>query len=289
MIHIPVMAKEVAQYLVWNKEGVYVDGTVGEGGHTLYLLRNFPRIKIIGIDRDMEILKRAKSNLARYRRAKLKKGNFSDLESILYTEGIEKVNGILLDLGFSSFHIEASGRGFSFQKEEFLDMRYDQRENLTAYEIVNTFSKRELEDIFRSFGEEKKAKKIAHAIVEERKRKRISTTYQLKEIIEKEIKRKQKIHPATLIFQALRIAVNRELEHLKNALVHFPQILKEGGRIVVISYHSLEDRIVKRVFHMLKDRGKFILHTQRPIRPTKEEIAVNPRSRSAKLRVGEKK
>ncbi|NOZ63427.1 MAG: 16S rRNA (cytosine(1402)-N(4))-methyltransferase RsmH [Caldiserica bacterium] len=288
MTHVPVMAQEVAQYLVWEKKGIYVDATVGEGGHTLYLLKNFPRIRIIGIDRDREILKRASENLTRYRRVTLRWGNFSNLRNILHQEGTVKVDGVLLDLGFSSFHIEDSGKGFSFQQDEFLDMRYDQKEKLTAYEIVNTFSVGELADLFYTFGEEKRARKIARAIVEARKKNKISTTRQLREIIEKAINRRGKIHPATLIFQALRITVNRELDHLSAILTEIPELLNPGGKVVVITYHSLEDRIVKKTFRNLKNQGKFIIHTPKPIRPAKEEIAMNPRSRSAKLRAGEK-
>ncbi len=288
MTHVPVMAQEVAQYLVWEKEGIYVDATVGEGGHTLYLLKSFPRVRVIGIDRDNEILRRACKNLARYRRVTLRWGNFSELRNILYKEGIKKVAGVLLDLGFSTFHIEESGKGFSFQKDEFLDMRYDRKESLTAYDIVNTFSAGELEDLFYTFGEEKKARRIARAIVEARKKDKISTTQQLREIIERTIKRSSKIHPATLVFQALRIAVNRELDHLSKILTEIPELLNPGGRAVIIAYHSLEDRIVKKTFRNLKSQGIWTIHTPKPIRPAKEEIATNPRSRSAKLRAGGK-
>ena len=287
MIHTSVMVKEVARYLIWKKNGIYVDATVGEGGHALHLLKSFPRINVIGIDRDREILKEAEKNTSRYKRITFECGNFSDVKNIIYKKGISKIEGILFDLGFSLFHIESSKRGFSFKKDEFLDMRYNRENSLSAYEIINKFSRDEIEDIFLTFGEEKKAGKIASAIVKERKKKAISTTFQLKKVIENAVKKRGKIHPATLVFQALRIAVNKELENLRKVLFIIPEILKEGGRIVIISYHSLEDRIVKRAFLSLKRKEKFLILTPKPITPTEKEILVNPHSRSAKLRAGE--
>ena len=283
--HIPVMAEEVGNLLVWREEGVYVDGTVGEGGHTKFLLERFPRIRIVGIDWDGEILDIARRRLWEFgERVILIEGNFSDLPGLLRKLGMEKVEGVLLDLGLSSFHLEKSGRGFSFSREDFLDMRYSSRIPRKAWDIVNFCSREELESIFLHFGEEKRARDISRWIVQEREKGRINTASELRDIINRRIKKRGRIDPSTRVFQALRIAVNRELENLKIFLEELPYTLRAMGRVVIISYHSLEDRIVKKKFKEWSEQGIFEVLTPQPLTPSPVEIAVNPRSRSAKLR-----
>ncbi len=283
--HIPVMAEEVGNLLVWHEEGVYVDGTVGEGGHTKFLLERFPRIRIVGIDWDGEILDIARRRLWEFgERVILIEGNFSDLPGLLRELGMEKVEGVLLDLGLSSFHLEKSGRGFSFSREDFLDMRYSSRIPRKAWDIVNFCSREELESIFLHFGEEKRARDISRWIVQEREKGRINTASELRDIINRRIKKRGRIDPSTRVFQALRIAVNRELENLKIFLEELPYTLRSMGRVVIISYHSLEDRIVKKKFKEWSEQGIFEVLTPQPLTPSPVEIAVNPRSRSAKLR-----
>jgi len=267
-MHIPVLKKEVIEYLNPKPNENFIDATLGFGGHTRAILEKIkPNGKVLGIEVDPE-------KKVEMERLELVHDSYSNLERIVK----EKYDGILFDLGFSSYEIEKSGKGFSFQKNEFLDMRYS-GEGLTAYEIVNSFSEKEIEKILREYGEERKSRKIAKAILRERKKGKIKTTFQLAEIIKKEVKG-GRIHPATRTFQALRIKVNDELNNLKKGLEQSLKVLKKGGKIVVISYHSLEDRIVKRFF---KENNLNIL-TKKPIRPSLTEIRENPKSRSAKLR-----
>ncbi len=290
VVHFPVMVEEVIKILVWKEDGVYFDGTVGEGGHARALLERFPRLKIIGLDWDEEILKVAEDNLREFHdRVILKQANYREVKKVMKTLGKEKFSGVFLDLGLSSFHLERSGRGFSFQRDEFLDMRFSKETSLTAYDILNRSSLEELVRIFEEFGEERKAQAIAEAIVKERKKGEIHSTAELREIIWKVYGgRRGKKDPATLVFQALRIAVNKELENLKGFLDDFLEILEPGGRAVIISYHSLEDRLVKRKF-LEYSKKKFVnILTPKPLLPSSLEVAINPASRSAKLRGVEK-
>ncbi|RMH09007.1 MAG: 16S rRNA (cytosine(1402)-N(4))-methyltransferase RsmH [Aquificota bacterium] len=284
-MHIPVLFDTAVELLLGNGGRVYVDCTLGLGGHARRILEKNPKAYLIGIDRDPYALEKAEENLKDFEgRFSLYHANFSQLDQVLEQEGISKVDGFLFDLGVSMLQLK-SERGFSFQRDAPLDMRMDPRESLTAYKVVNTYSERELERIFREYGEEKRAKSLARAIVLARAKKPIKTTGELVDIILSVIPHRGRIHPATKVFQAIRIEVNRELENLQTALEKTLYFLTKGGRLVVISFHSLEDRIVKNFFREHKDKLKTL--TKKPITPSMEEIRQNPASRSAKLRAGE--
>lgn len=285
--HEPVLLEEVLEGLSVRPGGIYVDGTVGLGGHSEALLRaSAPDGFLYGFEWDEDSLRRAERRLSVFSgRFKLFRANFAEAPEILAREGI-RVDGILLDLGLSSFLLEGSGRGFSFLREEPLDMRMDTRLPMRAADLVNRLSYPQLVDLLRTYGEEPRAAAIARAIVEARRRKRIETSAELAEIVARAVRpRKRGEHPATLTFQALRIAVNRELENLKRFLTGAPEVLKPGGRLVVISFHSLEDRLVKRAF---REDARLKVLTKKPIRPSEEEVRRNPRARSARLRVAER-
>jgi 16S rRNA (cytosine1402-N4)-methyltransferase len=283
-IHQPVLLKETIDFLEVKENRNYVDCTFGEGGHALEILkRNGPRGKVLGIERDPIILKEAKKR----KRLILVNDSFANLKKIVEKENFKNVFGVLFDLGFSSWHLERSGRGFSFLRDEPLIMCYDGKEGLTAKEILNSWSEKEIEKILREYGQERFAKRIAKEISVYRKLKSIKKTSQLVEIVKRATPvwyQKRKIHFATKVFQALRIAVNEELSNLEKALPQALEILEKGGRLVVISYHSLEDKIVKKFFKENFKKGHLKILTKKPLRPQKEEIKVNPRSRSAKLR-----
>jgi len=287
--HQPVMVKEVLEILEPKRGGIFVDCTTGEGGHSLALLQSLPPSStLVCIDRDEEMLEIAKERLKAFpHKIHFYKANFSQLQPILSELGINEVDGILFDLGISSRQIEIPERGFSFQSEGPLDMRMDRNQTLTAEDLVNRLSKTELARIFREYGEEPFAERIAAAIVERRKRKRISSTRELAEIVEKVVRRRGRIHPATRVFMSLRIAVNKELEELRSALPMAISLLKRCGRICVLSYHSLEDRIVKDCFRKRKDELNIL--TPKPLRPSREEVSINPSARSARLRAAERR
>lgn len=281
--HIPVLVKEVIENLNPSPGKVYVDGTIGGGGHAREVLKKIlPGGRLIGIDLDDEALKVAEENLGDFSEGlTLIKGNYSNLEKILQGLAIEKVDGILLDLGLSSFQLGA-GRGFSFNDMGPLDMRMDRTMELTAADIVNKFPEDRLAEIIWKYGEERMAKRIARSIVKARPIESARDLAQL--IIRLYPKGPKRIHPATKTFQALRIFVNDELNSLTKALEDGARILNPGGRFCVISFHSLEDRIVKDNFRHLE--GLKVL-TKKPITPGPEEIMRNPRARSARLRVAE--
>lgn len=283
------MVKEVLEILQPERGGIFVDCTTGEGGHSLALLQKLPPSStLICIDRDWEMLEIAKERLKAFpHKTHFYKANFSQLQPILAELGLNEADGILFDLGISSRHIEIPERGFSFQSEGPLDMRMDRNQSLTAEDLVNRLSKKELARIFMEYGEEPFAERIASAIVEHRKRKKISSTRELAEIIERVVRRRGRIHPATRVFMALRIAVNKELEELRSALPIAISLLKRGGRLCVLSYHSLEDRIVKECFREKKDELNII--TPKPLRPSMGEVSINPSARSAKLRAVERR
>jgi 16S rRNA (cytosine1402-N4)-methyltransferase len=296
MNHIPVLLKEVLEYLDIKPGENFIDCTIGLGGHTFHILeRNKPKGRVLGIELDKVVLEQLRKTNLEEERLILAQGNFIDLKKIVEKHNFKPVQGILFDLGMSSWQIEESGRGFSFQKDEPLDMRVESANNeqrttnnvLTSEEIINEWPEEELVRIFREYGEEKYAKKIARRIIEERKKQKVTTTKQLVDIIVKIVPRK-KIHPATKVFQALRIAVNDELNNLKKALPQALEILRLNGRLVVISFHSLEDRIVKNFFREQAKKGSLKILTKKPISPSLEEIKLNPRSRSAKLRAAVK-
>ncbi len=291
--HYPVMYREVLRFLEIETKRIVVDCTVGIGSHALGLLESAAEDAfLIGIDRDQDSLDLAKARLEPFRgRFILIKDNFANLDRILGKLDIEGVDALLLDLGISTYQLGNPARGFSFLKEGPLDMRMDKDSFLSAYDLVNNLSEIELGNIFKKFGEERYSRRVAHSLVESRKNEPISTTVQLADLIIRCIPgeaRWGRIHPATRIFQALRIAVNRELEALRTALIQAISHLKSGGRIGVISFHSLEDRIVKHTYKDYFSKGILKIVTKKPLTPTEEEKNENPPSRSAKLRVAEK-
>ena len=293
--HYPVLLKEVIESLNPLPNQNYVDGTVGLASHTIEILkRTSPQGKVLAIDLNKETLKIAKRRIKEKGLAKrviFVQGNFAKIAEIVKKFHFSPVKGVLLDLGLSMFLIKESGLGFTFQKNEFLDMRYSPKEtNLTASQVLNSYSFKELAEIFSSFGQEKKAREIAEEIVRQRKKEPINYTFQLKEIVERiyGFKRRKRIQPATKVFQALRIYLNKELENLKEGLKSSFAVLSPGGRMAVITFHSLEDKIVKQFYLEKKREGEGVIITKRPIKPKYQEIKINPPSRSAKLRVLEK-
>ena len=289
--HIPVLVDEVINGLNVRKGEKYIDATIGGGGHSFEILQRGGMV--LGIDRDQEALDYIESRITNQElrveegNLKLVQGDFSDIAKIARENGFEKVAGILFDLGVSSHQLDAA-RGFSFRREEPLDMRMNQKAELTAHDLVNELSGEELAEIFLKYGEEKNATPIAWAIVAQRKKKHIATTGDLAHIIESVNTRQGMIHPATKIFQALRIVVNEELTEIQKGIEEGFEILSEKGRMAVISFHSLEDRIVKNAFRNFAQENRGEIITKKPIIATDTEIQKNPRSRSAKLRIFEK-
>ncbi|MBO8160141.1 MAG: 16S rRNA (cytosine(1402)-N(4))-methyltransferase RsmH [Thermosipho sp. (in: Bacteria)] len=283
--HIPVMPNEVVKYLLWKKEGIYVDCTVGEGGHMLLLAETSPDSYFIGIDIDSEVLQIAENKLAHLKNVTLFKSSYTDLPVILKLLSIQKVSGILIDLGISTFQIKAEGRGFSFNVDEPLDMRMNLEQAKTAHDVVNTYSEEKLADIIFQYGEERFARKIAKKIVENRP---INTTFELVEAIKKALPyseiRKRKRHFATKTFQAIRIEVNSELDNIKKFLEIAPDYLEKNGRLAIITFHSLEDRLAK---HFIRNDPR-LKQIAGPLKPSENEIKNNPRARSAKLRIAER-
>ena len=291
--HTPVMPREVMELLSLPQGGTAVDGTLGLAGHAALIAQRLgPQGHLIGIDRDSTSLAEAKKRLAGYPlRMDLLKANFSELHRLLAQAKALAVDGILLDLGISSFQLDDARRGLSFQKEGPLDMRMDTTCGLTAAEIINTWPEEELARIIWEFGEERFSRRIAKAIVYRRSTEKITTTQDLARLILTALPRgytRGKIHPATRTFQALRITVNDEMGSLSRGLDACYEALKPGGRLCVIAFHSLEDRIVKNKFRAAADKGAVRLLTKKPLCPTDEECAVNTRSRSAKLRAIER-
>ncbi|HEY4573627.1 MAG TPA: 16S rRNA (cytosine(1402)-N(4))-methyltransferase RsmH [Thermoanaerobaculia bacterium] len=299
--HVPVLLAETLEHLAPERGGIFVDGTVGLGGHAEALLRASPDVQLIGIDRDREALARAAERLAGFGpRVRLVQANFHQLMATLAGLGVRAIAGFLADLGVSSLQLETPGRGFSFRFDGPLDMRMGLSET-TAADLVNQASEGELATIFRDYGEERHARRIARAIARARMEKPIRTTGELKALVDAakgaRALREERIDPATRVFQALRIAVNQELAGLERCIEEAVQLLETGGRLVVISYHSLEDRIVKTTLRDLaqgevdpvtgRSRSETQLIevlTRKPVRPTESEVDLNPRSRSAKLR-----
>lgn len=304
--HQPVLVKEVLQYLAPKSNENFVDCTVGGAGHAKEILKlNSPGGKLLGIDLDQEAIETARERLTGYKdRVILVNDNYKNLKNILYVSGFNKIDGILLDLGLSSYELEDESRGFSFRGSAFLDMRYGKTEKTAAY-IINQYKEENLVRIFKEYGEERFSKQVAREIIKERKLKPIRTTDQLVEIIERVYrgKPKPKIHVATRVFQALRIEVNDELDNLKETLPQALDMLAKGGRLVVISFHSLEDRIVKEFFKkeakscicpaqipicVCNHQPSLKILTKKIVAPESAEINQNPRSRSAKLRAAVK-
>jgi len=287
-MHKPVLIKETLEYLNPQSEENFIDCTIGFGGHASEILERIkPNGKVLGIDFEKSSLEKIKESFSEDRLI-LANGNFADLEEIVKKNNFDNINGILIDLGLSSWHFDESNRGFSFKGEETLDMRLDSNSELTAEEIINEWSEQELIRIFKEYGEERYSKSIASSICRNRKIKKITKTDQLRDIIKQSIPRKyeySRIHFATRIFQAIRIAVNDELNSLIKVLPQALSLLESKGRLAVISFHSLEDRIVKNFFRDEFKKGTLEILTKKPIIPNEEEITLNSRSRSAKLRV----
>ena len=290
-IHTSVLLNETLRFLKPSSGGVYVDGTLGLGGHSLSILeKSGPDGKVIAFEWDESAIEKARVRLSPYHsRLKIIRRNFAEIAVGLDEARVTEVDGMLIDVGLSSLQLDLGGRGFSFQRDEILDMRMDNRQAMTAESVLATCSQVELADIFFYYGEERQARPIASAIVEYRAEKAIKTTKELVSIIVKAVPKRfhpKKIHVATKVFQALRIAVNGELENLAKILEDGVRFLKPGGRFCVISFHSLEDRIVKAKFKNNKDLEVL---TTKAVMPSPEEVAVNKRSRSARLRVAQKK
>lgn len=307
--HISVLLDETIDGLNINPDGIYVDGTLGGGGHSYHICKKLsPKGRLIGIDQDGEALQAAKERLEEFKdRVTLVRSNYCEIETILKDLNVPKVDGIVLDLGVSSYQLDNLERGFSYKSDAPLDMRMDQRQVITAADVVNTYSENELFRIIRDYGEDKFAKNIAKHIVMARSDKEIETTGELSQIIKRAIPMKIQAkggHPAKKTFQAIRIEVNKELTVLKESLDTMIQHLNPNGRMCVITFHSLEDRIVKTKFRENENpctcppsfpvcvcgnesRGKVI--TRKPIIPTEEEIEVNKRAKSSKLRIFERR
>jgi 16S rRNA (cytosine1402-N4)-methyltransferase len=307
-LHQPVLLQEVAELLITNPDGVYVDGTVGNGGHSKVMAERITsKGRLICLDRDSEAVRISRDRLSPLGKTlNVFKASYVGLAEVLRGLGIEKVDGILLDLGLSSYQLEHSGRGFSFSRDEPLDMRMDLDDDLTAREVINTFPPKDLVRVLREYGEEKEAKKIVKSIERERKKNPIESSLHLANLIESAIPAShhpKARHPGTRTFQALRIAVNRELEYLRTFLDMAPDLMNKGGRFVILSYHSLEDRMVKQTMADWETPctcppdlpkcvcGKeplFRRLNKKGIRPTPREIQMNPRARSATLRAAER-
>jgi len=274
--------------LALKESGIYVDATLGLGGHAEGILQNAHKCVLIGIDQDDDALKFAAERLKEYENIHFVRERFSNIKSVVNSLGFSKVDGIILDLGFSTLQMKSDDRGFSFLSDDPLDMRMDRRQELTAEIIVNTYHWQKLADLIWQYGEERRSRRIARAIIYSREKKRIQSCRELASIIEKSIGRKQRIHPATRTFQALRIEVNKELEQIEAVIDNGTEILKKEGRLCILAYHSLEDRIVKNAYKKLAKEGLFNIITKKPLIPRREEQRENPSSRSAKLRVAEK-
>ena len=306
--HISVLLNEAIDCLNIKADGIYVDLTLGRGGHSKEILRRIPAGRLFAFDKDEEAIKESTENLKDFDNKTIIREDFRNFKNSLNSLGIEKVDGILMDLGVSSPQFDESERGFSYKEEARLDMRMDTRQTLDAYQVVNTYSLSELTRVFREYGEEKFSYQIARKIVSEREKAPIETTTQLVNLIKsvKPIKELlKKGHPAKQIFQALRIEVNDELGALKDALKDALEMLNVGGRVVVITFHSLEDRIVKNAFNevskiegsrhnvfarpSIEDEPKYQLVNNKVIIPSDIEIEKNPRSKSAKLRAIERR
>ena len=308
--HYSVLRDETIENLNIRPDGIYVDGTLGGAGHSYEIAKRLSdKGRLIGIDQDADAIKAAGERLAEFGdRVTIVRSNYSDMKNVLHSLGIEKVDGIMLDLGVSSFQLDTPKRGFTYRSEDApLDMRMDQRQTKTAKDIVNDYSEMELYHIIRNYGEDKFAKNIAKHIVQARQKAPIETTGQLIEVIKAAIPKKVRAtggHPAKKTFQAIRIELNHELDVLKNNLEDMIDLLNDEGRIAIITFHSLEDRIVKNIFRTSErpcicppefpvcvcgrvSKGKVI--TRKPIVPGKEELEENSRSKSAKLRVFERR
>lgn len=303
--HIPVLLNETIQGLNIKPDGIYVDGTIGGAGHSKKIIEKLSsKGFLIGIDRDEEALEAAKENLKEYKNFKLVHGNHDNIKGILANLGIDKVDGILLDLGVSSYQLDEKTRGFSYIGDNKLDMRMDKSQKLSAYDVVNLYKESKLADLIYAYGEERYSRRIAKNICIARKNKPIETTKELAEIIEKSVPFSKDGHPAKRTFQAIRIEVNNEIKPLYNTVLECINLLKTGGRLCIITFHSLEDRAVKEAYKDAEGKctcpkdfpycvcgaktlGKII--NKKTIEATEEELKINTRAQSAKLRIFERR
>ncbi len=302
LFHTPVLVDAVLQFLITNPSGIYVDGTVGGGGHSEAILKHLDKDgKLIGIDRDKDAVAYCQNRFSSYAgQVQILHGELAEIDHLLTEIGVEQIDGLLLDLGVSSYQIDVPERGFSYLLDAPLDMRMDRSKGKTARDIVNNYPEQQLADIFFQYGEERYGRRIAREIIKERKKKPIESTKELSDLIRKIIPHRWQIKTLSRVWQALRIEVNDELEQLRIGLKQIFPLLKSGGRIVVLSYESLTDRMVKRFFRgeepsfskkeigILDSLFSFRVLTRRVVRPTEEEIKRNSRARSAKLRAAEK-
>ncbi len=306
--HVSVLLKECIEGLNIKPDGIYVDGTLGGGGHSFQILQLLNHGKLIGIDQDTDALNAATNRLKIFGERFIPvHSNFSNLDRVLADQGIDRIDGLLLDLGVSSYQLDEAERGFSYMNDGKLDMRMNQSDAFTAYDVVNSYSERKLTEIITDYGEENWANSIAKFIVEARTQKPIETTFELVEVIKKAIPaaaRKDGPHPAKRTFQAIRIEVNNELKIIEQTIESAFEHMGKGGRVAIITFHSLEDRIVKNAYKKLAQgctcppefpvcicggKAKIKIISKKPILPSEEEVEANPRARSAKLRVAEKK
>jgi 16S rRNA (cytosine1402-N4)-methyltransferase len=297
MSHVPVLLKEVIHYLNPQPNENFIDATIGEAGHTMAILdKNKPNGKVLGIEINPDLFQKLQrienedSKLNVKERLIVVNDSYANLKEIVRNNNVQPIHGIIFDLGICSWQIESSGKGFSYQKDEPLDMRFNPNQDLTAAEIINFWEIEKIEQILREYGEERYSHRIVVALKEARKKERIVGTQQLVDLLKKTLPKNydnRRIHFATRVFQALRIAVNKELENIEEGLKQAVQILEPKGKIVVISFHSLEDRIAKRFFKGQEKNNELQILTKKPISPSIEEIKKNPRSRSAKLRAAQ--
>lgn len=305
--HVSVLLNESIDGLKIKDDGIYVDGTLGGAGHSKEIVKKLKSGRLIGIDQDLNAIKKASQELIEYEdKVTIVHSNFRNIKEVLRNLNIDAVDGVLLDLGVSSHQLDEGERGFSYNQEARLDMRMNTEQDFSAWDVVNKYSKHELTRIIKEYGEERWANRIADFIVQEREQKAIDTTEELVEVIKKAIPkgaRRDGPHPAKRTFQAIRIEVNSELEILRETIIDICDILNPEGRVCIITFHSLEDRIIKQIFKELNrdcicppefpickcDKKKELeIITRKPIAPTQQELERNPRARSAKLRVGEK-
>ncbi len=294
-MHVPVLQRELIECLNPGANENFIDGTVNGGGHArLILEKTVPRGMLLGIDWTPELIQELEKSFQEKglnERTILVCDNFARLVEIVHEKNFQPVNGLVLDLGMSSWHLEKSGRGFSFLRKEKIDMRFGSRSELDAWTIINRWSEEEIGSLIRNYGQERFWRKIASSVVAERQINPIETTFDLVRVIEKSVPdwyRARRINAATKTFQALRIVVNRELANLSKVLPQIIEILAPGGRAAIISFHELEDRMVKQFFKSEAEQGRLRLLTRRPIKPSEEEIQENHRARSARLRVAQK-
>ena len=289
VLHVPVLVRETLEFLNVRPEGIYIDATLGGGGHSLEILQRLESGRLLSLDRDPRALEVAGTRLAGFgEKLMMQHGNFAEIDALHAASGLPPVDGVIADLGLSSIQLDDASRGFSFNLAGPLDMRMDPWAELTAADLVNHADERELADIFYKLGEERHSRRIARAIVKARPYR---FTTELAQVVTRAIPSRaglHQIHPATRSFMALRLAVNGELENLEQFLDKVLTVLRPGGRVVILSFHSLEDRPVKQAFRRWQDEGLATVLTRKVVRPSEEEVHENPRSRSAKLRAAEK-